>query len=139
MLMLGSSLSTTVDTAYICMSVIMQKRKETFLFTPLHPELFNFKLLHRPWSHAQELSGLEGESIAVTQAPQETLLVDQDGSSRPASPYMAEAGFFYARQSSLSLLPLTSCAGNVQHLPVSGVIFVSQLALGCPGCGAVRC
>lgn len=51
---------------------------EAFLFTPLHPELLNFELLRSPWSLAQELCRLEGESPAVTQGPLgETLLVDQ--------------------------------------------------------------
>lgn len=106
---------------------------EAFLFTPLHPELLNFKLLRRPQSLAQELPGLEGESIAMTQAPlrKSSLLSKRAGEYLLSWTWWEQALLCRWRLPSCFCLWLGLLAefNTFQH---QGVIFVSQLALGCP-------
>lgn len=107
---------------------------EAFLFTPLHPELLNFKLLRRPQSLAQELPGLEGESIAMTQAPlrKSSLLSKRAGEYLLSWTWWEQALLCRPLETSLLLLPLAGFASRIQHLPASGGYFCLPAGSGLP-------
>lgn len=116
---------------------------EAILFTPLHPELLNYKLRCRPWGLAQDLYELERESIAMTQARlrKHSLLTRMAGEDLLPWTWEEQALFCHRLEAFLLLLSLMGFASNVQHPPASGAYFFCLSAgsgMLSPGCRALR-